>query len=425
MNNKEVLEKRLYQIANTLGNVEDFINDLDMKIPGPAKKLIVEAINSQEIKEIVDGINEKRPPRLAFIGRSGVGKSSLINAITGSYLAETSAVEVGTIDADIFEYKQDGEIIFEIIDTRGFKENLQSTSTTAEDDFIKTFEEFKPDAFLMLNNGSDRTTLKEDVTLLKELSEKIEANVPLITVITRADELEPSRIKEPDQYTQKKKDHIQDKKEQVKAILEEAGISNSFVIPVSSYIEWSHESPEDLTEEERQDLVIEFDGRYNIDKLIEFLEENIDFRAAVHMMSNDRIDNVIRKIANRFVKVFSSASAGVALTPIPASDVFVLIPIQILEVTLIAYLNGIKVDVKGARDFIFSLGGIALIGLSLRFAAQQGAKFLNLALPGAGSAISSGVAYSGTYAIGKAAIAYYIDGKSADDAKKEMRNKAE
>lgn len=421
MSNKEVLEQRLNYIANILQSIESFINELDMPIPASAKKLIIKTINSNEITEIVNGIKEKRPPRLAFIGRSGVGKSSLINAIMGSYLAETSAVDVGTVDADVFQYKKNGEIMFEIIDTRGFKENLQTSSNTAEDELAKTIEKFEPDAFLMLNNGSDRTTLKEDAMLLKELSEQIEVNVPLITVITRADELEPSRIKEPDKYPQKKKDYIKAKKEQVMLVLEEAGILNSFVIPVSSYIEWNHEEPEKLTKEEQEALQIEFDGRYNIEELVEFLEENIDFRAAVYMMLNDRIDNAIKKIAKKFVKSFSTASAGVAATPIPASDIFVLIPIQILQVTLIAYLNGIKIDAKAAREFIMSLGGVALFGLALRFAAQQGSKLFNLVLPGSGSVVSSTVAYSGTYAVGQAAISYYIDGKSKREVKEEMK----
>lgn len=421
MNNKEILEKRLNQIVNTLESIETFINKLDIAIPDTAKKLIIETIMSKDIMEIIDGIKEKRPPRLAFIGRSGVGKSSLINSIMGSYLAETSAVEVGTKDATVFQYKKDGEIVFEIIDTRGFKENLQALDNTAEEDLKSAIETFEPDAFLMLNNGSDRSTLKEDAEYFKKLLEQLEIDAPIITVITRVDELDPSRIKEPHKYNQRKIDNIKAKEEQVKAVLQEVGVPNSFVIPVSSYIEWSYEDPESLTKEEQEALTIEFDGRYNINKLIEFLEENIDFRAAVYMMLNNKIEEAIKKIANKFVKVFSTASAGVALSPIPASDIFVLIPIQILEVTLIAYLNGIKLDAKAAREFIMSLGGIALFGLTLRFVAQQGSKFINLVIPGSGSAISSAVAYSGTYAVGQAAITYYIEGKSKEEAKLKMK----
>lgn len=420
-NDNAILEKRLSQVVKSLESMENFIEQLDFAVPKPAKELILKAIKSKEITEIVEGIKEKRPPKLVIMGRSGVGKSSLINAIFGEYLAETSSVNVGTKEANVFQYKKNDEVVFEIIDTRGIRENLNAVSRDAETDLQQVIDEFEPDAFLLLTNGADRSTLKEDSVYLKEVYNQLEIKVPLVTVVNRIDDLEPSRIKEPFRYSTKKKENIRMKVEQVREVLNDAGISESFILPVSSYIEWSHESPEELAKEEKENLTIEFDGRYNIDKLIEFLEENIDFRAAVYLMLNNKIETAINKIANRFVKVFSTASAGVAVTPIPASDIAVLIPIQILEVNLIAYLNGTELDSKAARDFIFSLGGVALFGLALRFAAQQGSKFLNVVIPGSGAAVSSALAYSGTYAVGKAAIAYYIEGKSKEEAKQVMQ----
>src|SRR5699024_3723787 len=144
LQSKKELEKRLQKIANILESIEsmeNYLHNLNIKIPKAAKEIIDKMINSDEIKEIVEGINEHRPPRLALIGRSGVGKSRLINALTGSYLAETSAVEVGTKDADVYTYEKDEEVIFEIIDTRGFEENIQVDTHSAEDELIKAIKD--------------------------------------------------------------------------------------------------------------------------------------------------------------------------------------------------------------------------------------------------------------------------------------------
>jgi uncharacterized protein (DUF697 family) len=129
---------------------------------------------------------------------------------------------------------------------------------------------------------------------------------------------------------------------------------------------------------------------------------------------------VVHRIAKHINNIFSGISATIALTPIPVSDIYVLLILQAVLVCLIASLSGRDISLDTAKEFIFSMGGIAGAGYAFRLIAQQASKFLNAVWPGSGSAISSAIAAGGTVAIGKAAIAYYIDDKTMEEAKKKF-----
>ena len=70
------------------------------------------------------------------------------------------------------------------------------------------------------------------------------------------------------------------------------------------------------------------------------------------------------------------------------------------------------------KEFILSMGGVVGAGYVFKLAAQQTSKFLNVLWPGVGSLVSSGIAATGTSAIGKAARAYYIEDMPMGEVKK-------
>ena len=135
-----------------------------------------------------------------------------------------------------------------------------------------------------------------------------------------------------------------------------------------------------------------------------------------------RLNDVVERIARHLNKIFSGLSATVALTPIPVADMYVLLILQAVLVSLIAALSGRDISLDSAREFIFSMGGVAGAGYGFRFIFQQTSKLLNALWPGSGSAVSSAIAATGTAAIGKAAIAYYINDFSLDDARERFED---
>ena len=201
------------------------------------------------------------------------------------------------------------------------------------------------------------------------------------------------------------------------------------IVPVSSLIDWmtpdglevDAEEIDHLPKHDVENLQIAFDGRYHIEDLLDILEEAIqDFEAQMGLRMAARLNDVVTRIANHINKVFTGLSATVAAAPIPTSDIYILLILQSLLVALIASLSGREVSLDAAKEFIFSVGGVGAVGYGLRLVAQQGSKFINAIWPGAGSAVSAGIASFGTNSIGKAAIAYYIDGKSIEEAKEKF-----
>ena len=85
------IEQRLQNMKNFYTKVGDLLDNLPDAIPEKARQKIRDTIlGDEELKNLMDGVDSHRPPRIFLIGRTGVGKSSLINALCGAYVAPVS-----------------------------------------------------------------------------------------------------------------------------------------------------------------------------------------------------------------------------------------------------------------------------------------------------------------------------------------------
>ena len=99
--------------------------------------------------------------------------------------------------------------------------------------------------------------------------------------------------------------------------------------------------------------------------------------------------------------IYSKAGvcAAVALAPIPMADILILTPIQMAMVATIGHFHGIEVTAERATELMGVMGA----GVGLREAARQLVKMV----PGYGSAVSAGIAFAGTVALGEAANVWF------------------
>ena len=426
------IEQRLQNMKNFYTKVGDLLDNLPDASPEKARQKIRDTIlGDEELKNLMDGVDSHRPPRIFLIGRTGVGKSSLINALCGAYVAPVSDTRSCTETAQTYQCKDGERTLMEILDTRGIAEsdNLNA-EISAEDMLINQVKEFSPDVAIFMLNCTHRDDVDSDVNFLKKLSESYaqayNMRLPIVAVVNKCDEMAPSRLKNPNEYTESKTKKIAEQVKHYKEIIVKNNLKIDDIIAVSSLIDWmtadgteiDADSIESLPVSDIENLQIAFDGRYHIEELFNILEKAIlDFSARMGLRMALKLQEVVRRIANQLNKSFSAMSATVALSPIPISDIYILLLLQGILVCLIASLSGRDISLDTAKEFVLSMGGIAGAGYGFRLLAQQASKILNVFWAGSGSAVSASIAALGTSAIGKAAIAYYIDDKTIEEAK--------
>ena len=426
------IEQRLQNMKNFYTKVGDLLDNLPDAIPEKARQKIRDTIlGDEELKNLMDGVDSHRPPRIFLIGRTGVGKSSLINALCGAYVAPVSDTRSCTETAQTYQCKDGERTLMEILDTRGIAEsdNLNA-EISAEDMLINQVKEFSPDVAIFMLNCTHLDDVDSDVNFLKKLSESYaqayNMRLPIVAVVNKCDEMAPSRLKNPNEYTESKTKKIAEQVQHYKEIIVKNNLKIDDIIAVSSLIDWmtadgteiDADSIESLPISDIENLQIAFDGRYHIEELLNILEKAIlDFSARMGLRMALKLQEVVRRIANQLNKSFSAMSATVALSPIPISDIYILLLLQGILVCLIASLSGRDISLDTAKEFVLSMGGIAGAGYGFRLLAQQASKILNVFWAGSGSAVSASIAALGTSAIGKAAIAYYIDDKTIEEAK--------
>lgn len=140
------------------------------------------------------------------------------------------------------------------------------------------------------------------------------------------------------------------------------------------------------------------------DRLCDFLPEDAQLELARFFHAR----GAQARLAGTVLKAFGAMAGVIGMQPIPLADFPILLALQMFMVSLIIYTSGREFSLKLAGEFAASLGIGFGAGLVFRETARAAAKIL----PVWGHMISGGVAGAGTYALGRAAIAYYIEGRS-------------
>jgi predicted GTPase/uncharacterized protein (DUF697 family) len=380
-----------------------------------------------EIIQDLQKLSVNRPPKIFLVGRTQVGKSSLINAISKKRVAKVGRNEV-SITENAKEYsvsftESESKIIF--VDSRGYFDGGMENKENSEIQLKKDIIEHDPDLIIHIYSIQELAQLGEDLKIFEALQNIVKKNegskIPTLIVANRFEHSSsPKQLnfwppkEHPDncifrEEIEHKINLLGDKlklinRKPIDSINKYKGciISDDIyrgIIPVMT-----RQADEDEDEDEY----------WNIDTLIKFIIDLLPTESLWQFIRATKSVNGLKKLTNKFINNFAAIAAGIGAIPhimigqSVVKHIFIIAPMQILLVMVIIILSGQKATKETAVEFIIStaVSGAATYVSQFIFHEIVGS------IPGLGSVVGAGIAGSGVYMVGKAAESYYFDGQT-------------
>ncbi|NER36963.1 MAG: protein kinase [Oscillatoria sp. SIO1A7] len=366
---RDILER--LAIVSIQVSIEPVLKELPMFLKFWAKWIL-----ERESKRWAQQI---RTPKIALYGRSGSGKSSLINAILGKREAEVSVAKRGTVVNEYHQYSRDGWKL-DFVDSRGAGD---SGGDAAFKQGIEDIVEQKVDILLFVIPADERN-VQSDRNFLTNLKaahrQQHGTELPTILILNKIDRIEPawwerSNLNLESPLSRKPKNAKEAKQANIRACITERSSEyrslTDIHVPVCS--KWNDYE----------------DERYNIEELLVQIYKRIPDEAAKNGFGGATADKSLKKaIAGRFT---SAAARFAFLVVWLRFDANAVLQIQKWLAIAIAQIACGNEDQSSVAERLLTQ--------------------LEVLPTDAQSALSM------TFAVGEAAISYFIDGEEIAQVK--------
>lgn len=148
--------------------------------------------------------------------------------------------------------------------------------------------------------------------------------------------------------------------------------------------------------------------------LMSLLTRELPNEARIEMARTSQDREAQAEIAQVLVKSTTAICTAIGAQPIPLADLPILTTLQLVMVSGIMYISGRERSLRAATEFVGALGANVGAGMLLR----EGTRVILKFFPGWGNLVCGMVAGAGTYAIGRAAIVFFLEGVSLKDARR-------
>jgi uncharacterized protein (DUF697 family) len=367
----------------TLLAIYERLEAIISKLPGPLQNAVI-----GELKPIKEIFLSQRLARIVLTGKANADASALLSGLLGSDLQMVETKPSG----GWVTYELRGRGGFRILDARRLNETSLTWNALAG-----AISEESPDLFAFLVDGSQPLELglecEQTIRLLDMAELRHQSKAGLIGVIDF-----PSATPQ---------DVVEARRLELQAWLSGPGkLSAHFVksVAVCSFVRFRVDGSIDPDRDDRR----------NLDALGELLTRELPGEAQVEMARLVGAKKVQLETAQHLVRSLTTVCAAIGVQPIPFADFPILTAVQFAMVSGIMHVSGRELGLKSAAEFFGAMGVNIGVGMVFREGARAAVKLL----PGWGNAISGGVAAAGTYAIGRSAIGYFVEGISIGETRK-------
>lgn len=337
---------------------------------------------TEAFNKIDKELNNMDKVNILIVGKTGAGKSTLINNVFRAEMAETGTGR--PVTQHLKKISKEG-IPVNLYDTKG----LELSETVQEEIKKEILDEIDKCNDLCIKNdnkselihacwycidGSVRRCEETDIEWINDIAEK----VPVIVVVTKGFP---------------KKDAREFRKK-----IENINLNCRAIVPVLA------EKYEDRDEEDEDDEVVIIPS-YGLDKLVdvtlEVLPEGV--RKAFNNAQKVNLDSKVKE-ARKWMARYTATTGAIGVSPIPFSDAPLLVGAQLTMLAHITVIFGLSIEKSLLTAIIGSVAGISGTTLGGKTLVSNLLKFI----PGIGTVtgglISASVASMMTIALGSAYI---------------------
>jgi len=388
----EDLSKLLDEVVNPrIGSAED-------------AEVVAELCEDLLIDEVTDVIVESRSPRLYIFGRSGAGKSSLINALANKEVAEVGAVKPTTVDAQKYEIQfPDHNAKWELVDSRGLFESAAADDGPAIDTIKKLksdLERHNPDLLLHVMTPDQIRAGDDDFEVVRRLDNAVIGGLPpRIVCLNKVDNYMAAGGHWPPEQNTALTENIEDALKLVADILSLQGTQPyNYDAPVQGLVTGSREIigvfPTYVKER----------PYWNLPTIIEFLCEHLPAEAILQFAQAQRRERIMRQLARKQTIAVAEGMNQLSTKLVVNPNKPVVIGLQEYLVVLIGSFAGEELSSETADKYITQT---ELTARNVFSTVSDIAKDIALSVSGRDNKNLC----KQTYGIGRSAEVYFFDGE--------------